>query len=165
MVQLSQLYVITGKTTALTTGNFVSKVISLLFNIPCRFVIAFLPWSKRLLILWLQSPSTVILELKKIKSVTFSTFSQSICYEVMGPDAIILVFWMLSFQTTISLSFNSHQEAFSSSLLSSMSGIICISEDFIFLGSTITVDGDCSHEIKRHLLLGRKAMTNLYQTC
>ena len=68
---------------------------------------------------------------------------------------------MLSFQTTISLSFNSHQEAFSSSLLSSLSGIICISEDFIFLGSTITVDGDCSHEIKRHLLLGRKAMTNL----
>ena len=92
MVQLSQLYVITGKTTALATGNFVSKVISLLFNIPCRFVIAFLPWSKRLLILWLQSPSTVILELKKIKSVTFSTFSPSISHEVMGLDATIFAF-------------------------------------------------------------------------
>ena len=118
MVQLSQLYMITGKTIALTIGTFVNKVISLLFNIHCRFVIAFLPRSQHLLILWLQSPSTVILELKKIKSVTFSTFPPFICHEVIGLDAIILVFWMLSFKTAISLSFHSHQEAFSSSLLS-----------------------------------------------
>jgi len=72
--------------------HFVGKVMSLLFNTLSRFVIAFLPSSKRLLISWLQSPSTVILEPKKIKSVTASTFSPSICHEVMGLDAMILVF-------------------------------------------------------------------------
>ena len=72
--------------------NKVSKVMSLLFNTLSRFVIAFLPRRKYLLILWLQSLSAVILECKKIKSVTASTFSISICHEVMGPDAMILVF-------------------------------------------------------------------------
>ena len=67
-------------------------MISLLFNVLSRFVIAFLPRSKRLLVSWLQSPSAVILEPKKIKSVTASTVSPSICHEVMGPDAMILVF-------------------------------------------------------------------------
>ena len=86
-----------------------------------RLVITFLPRSKRLSISWLQSPSAVILEPKKVKSDTVSTLSPSVCHEVMGPDAMI----------------------------------------FIFLGSKITADGGCSHEIKRHLLLGRKAVTNL----
>ena len=82
----------TGKTIALTRWNFVGKVMSLLFNMLSRFVIAFLPRSKRLLISWLQSLSTVILEPPKIKSVTVSIVSPSICYEGMGPDAMILVF-------------------------------------------------------------------------
>ena len=94
MVQLLHLYMTTGKTIALTRQTFVSKIMSLLFNMLCRFVIAFIPRSKHLLISWLQSPSTVILEPKKIKSVTISIVSPSICHEVMGPDAMILVFWM-----------------------------------------------------------------------
>ena len=82
----------TGKTIALTRRIFVGKVMSLFFNMLSRLVIAFLPRSKRLLISWLQSPSAVILEPKKIKSVTVSIVSPSICHEVMGPDAMILVF-------------------------------------------------------------------------
>ena len=92
MVQLSHPYRTAGKTTALTRWTLVSKVISLLFNTLSRSAIVFLPNSKHLLISWLQSPSAVILKPKKIKSVTASTFSVSICYEVMGPDAVILVF-------------------------------------------------------------------------
>ena len=75
----------TGKTIALTIWTFVGKVISLLFNTLSRFIIAFLPSSKCLLISWLQSPTAVILEPKKIKSVTVSIVSPSVCYEVMGP--------------------------------------------------------------------------------
>ena len=81
----------TGKTIALTRQTCVGEVMSLHFNMLSRLVIAFLPGSKHLLISWLQSPSTVILEPPKIKSVTVSTVSPSICYEVMGPDVIILV--------------------------------------------------------------------------
>ena len=80
-----------GKTTVLTIQTFVDKVMSLLSNMLSRLVIAFLPKSKHLLISWLQSPSEVILEPPKIKSVTVSTVSTSICHEVMGPDATILV--------------------------------------------------------------------------
>ena len=107
MVQLSHPYMTTGKTIALTRQAFVRKVISLLFNKLSRFVTAFIARSKCLLIswlqppsTWLQSPSTVILELKKIKSVTVSIISPSICHEVMGSDIIIFVFWMLSFKPT-----------------------------------------------------------------
>ena len=82
----------TGKTIALTRPTFVGKVMSLLFNMLPRLVIAFLPGSKCLLISWLQSPSAVILESKKIKSVTVSIVSPSICHEMMGLDAMILVF-------------------------------------------------------------------------
>ena len=82
----------TGKTTALTRWAFVGKVMSLLFNMLSRFIIAFLPRSKRLLISLLPSPYAVILEPKKIKSVTASVVSPSICHEVMGLDAIIFVF-------------------------------------------------------------------------
>ena len=92
MVQLSHPCMITGKTTALTRWTFVSKVMSLLFNMLSRFVIAFLPRSNHLLILWLQSPSAVIFEPKKIKSASVSTFFPSVCYEVTGPDTMILVF-------------------------------------------------------------------------
>ena len=92
MVQLSHPYMTTGKTIALTRQTFVGKVTSLLFNMLSRLVIAFLPRSKRLLISWLQSPSTVILEPQKIKSATVSFSSPSICHEVMEQDAMILVF-------------------------------------------------------------------------
>ena len=92
MVQLSHPYMATGKNIALIIWTFVSKVIFLLFNTLSRFVIAFLPRSKHLLISWLQLLSAGILELRKIKSVTASIFSPFICHEMMGLDAIILVF-------------------------------------------------------------------------
>ena len=82
----------TGKTIALTRLTFVDKVMSLLFNRLSRLVIAFLPRSKRLLISWLQSPFVVVLKTSKIKSLTVSIVSPSICHEMMGPDALILVF-------------------------------------------------------------------------
>ena len=92
MVQLSHPYMTTGKTIVLTLQSFGGKVISLLFDTLSRFIIAFLPRNKHLLISWLQSPSAVILEPKEIKSVTVSIVSPSICHEVMGPAAMILVF-------------------------------------------------------------------------
>ena len=91
MVQLSHLYMTIGKTITLTRWTFVSKVVFLLFNMLFRLIIAFLPRSKRLLISWLQPQSAVILEPKKIKSVTVSIVSPSICHEVMGPDAMNFV--------------------------------------------------------------------------
>ena len=91
IVQLSHPYKTTGKTIALTRWTFVGKVMSLLFNMLSRLVIAFLSRSKYLLISWLQSPSAVILEPQKIKFVTVSLVSPSICHEVMGPDAMIFV--------------------------------------------------------------------------
>ena len=102
----------TGKNIVLTLQTFVSKVISLLFNVLSKFVIVFLPKSKHLLISWLQSLSTVILETRKIKSVTASIFSPSICYEMLGPDARILVFFNVEFQASFfTLLFHPHQEA------------------------------------------------------
>ena len=92
IVQLSHLYMTTGKTIALTRRTFVDKVMSLLFNMLSRLVITFLPRSKHLLISWLQSPSAVIWEPPKLKSVTVSIVSPSICHEVMGPDTMILAF-------------------------------------------------------------------------
>ena len=110
-----------GKTIALTRQTFVGKVTSLLFNMLSRLVITFLPRNKRLLISWLQSPSSVILEPPKIKSDTVSTVSPSISHEVMGPDAMILVFWMLSFKPTSSLFyFTFIKRLFSSSSLSAI---------------------------------------------
>ena len=97
-VQLSHPYMTTGKTRALTRWTFVGKVMSLFFNMLSRLVITFLSRSKRLLISWLQSPSVVILEPTKIKSDTVSTVSPSISHEVLGPDTMILVFWMLDFR-------------------------------------------------------------------
>ena len=130
IVQFSHPYMTTGKTIALTKWTFVGKVMSLLFNMLSRFVIAFLPRGKHLLISWLQSLPTVILEPKKRKSVTASTFSPSICYEVMGLDAMILVFLMLCLKPAFSLSsIILIKRLFSSSSLSTLkSDIICISE-------------------------------------
>ena len=117
MVQLSHPYITTEKNITLTY-SLVSKVISLLFNMLSRFVIAFFPRSKCLLISWLQSPSAVTLEPKKIKSVTVSIVSPSIFQEVMGVDAMILVFWMLSFKPVFShSSFTLIKKLFSSSLI------------------------------------------------
>ena len=92
IVQLSHPHMTSGKTIALTRWTFVGKVMSLLFNMLSRLVITFLPGSKRLLISWLESPSAVILKPPKIKSVTVSIVSPSLCHEVMGPDAMVLVF-------------------------------------------------------------------------
>ena len=92
IVQLSHPYLSTGKTIALTRQTFVGQVMSLLFNVLSRLVIAFLPSAKHLFTSWLQLPSAVILEPPKIMSVTVSIVSLSICHEVMGPDAMILVF-------------------------------------------------------------------------
>ena len=97
MVQLSHPYMTTVKTIALIIWIFVSKVMSLLFNMLSRLVIAFLLRSKCLLFSWLQSPSAVILEPKKIESLTVSIVSPCICHEVMGPDAIIFVFLNVKF--------------------------------------------------------------------
>ena len=108
MVKISHPYKTTGKIIALTRWTLVVKVMSLVFNMLFRLVIAFLPRSKHLLISWLQSPYAVILEPRKIKSVTISIVSPSISYEVMGSDALILVFecWVLSqlFYSPLSLS-------------------------------------------------------------
>ena len=107
MIQLSHLYMSTGKTIALSTWTFVGKVTSLLFNMLCRLVMSFLPRSKCLLISWLQSPSAVILEPPPQKKINnLSLFHYFLIYFPWsdGPDAILLVFWMLSFKPTFSLS-------------------------------------------------------------
>ena len=120
-VQLSHPYMATRKTIVLTRWTFISKVMSLLFNMLSSSVIVFLPRSKCLLVSWLQSPSSVILEPKKIKSVTISIVSPSVCHEVMGLDAMILVFWILSFKPAFSCSsFTLIKRFFSSSSLSAI---------------------------------------------
>ena len=117
IVQLLNAYMTTGKTIALTRWTFVGKVMSLLFNKLSRLVITFLPRSKHLVISWLQSPSTVILEPRRIQSVTVSTVSPPIFHEVTG--CMIWVFWMLSFKQALSLSsFTLIKRFFSSSSLS-----------------------------------------------
>ena len=97
IVQLSHPYMITGKTIALIRWTFVGKVMCLLFNMTFRLVINFLPRSKCLLISWLQSPSEVILEPPKIKSVTVCTISPPVCHEMMGPDGTIVSFLNVEF--------------------------------------------------------------------
>ena len=129
MFQLSHPYMTTRKTIALTRWNFVGKVMSLFFNMLSRFVIAFLPRSKHLLISWLQSPFAVILEPPKIKTVTVSIVSPSICHDMTCLDAGILVFWMLSFKLTFSLStFTFIKRLFSSSAFCRKGGAFCVSE-------------------------------------
>ena len=121
ITQLTHPYMTTGKIIALARQAFVGKVMSLHFNMLSRLVITFLPRSKRLFISWLQSPSALILDSRKIKSVTVSTVSPSICHDMIGPDATILVSWMLSFKPTFSFSsFTLIKSLFSSSLLSAI---------------------------------------------
>ena len=121
MVQLSHPYMTTGKTTALTRWTFVGKVTSLLFNVLSSLVIAFLLRSKHLLTSWLQWPPAVILEPKKIKSLVVSIVSPSISQEVMELDAMIFVFWMLSYKPTFSFSsFTFIKRLFSSLSLSAI---------------------------------------------
>ena len=121
MVQHSHPYVTTVKTIAWTRWTFVGKVISLLFNMLSRLVTAFPPRSKCLLISWLQSPSAMILDPKKIKSLTVSIVSPSIWHKVMELDAMILVFCMLNFkQTFLFYSFTFNKWIISSSLLSAI---------------------------------------------
>ena len=130
IVQLSHPYVTAGKTIASTRRTFVGKVVSLLFNMLSRLVIAFLPRSKHLLISCLQSPSAMILKPPKIKSLTISIISLSICHEVMGPDAMIFVFWMMSFKPTFfTLYSHLHQEAFEFLFTFCHKGdVICVAE-------------------------------------
>ena len=135
-----------GKTIALTRRTSVGKVMSLLFNMLSKLVIAFLPRSKHLLISWLQSPSAVILEPKKIKSVTVSIVSPTICHEVMGPDAMILVFWMLSFKPNFSLSFFTFVKRLFSSFLPS--AIRVVSSAYLFW----KIANVSAHYRKRYLL-------------
>ena len=119
MVQLSHPYMTIGKIIALTRRTFIGRVMSLLFNMLSKFVIAFLQRNKHLLISWLQSPSAMILGPKKIKSVTVSVVSLSIYHKVMGPDAMIFIFWMLSFKSAFSFCcFTFIKRLFSSSSLS-----------------------------------------------
>ena len=123
-------HICTWKTIILTRWTFVGKVMSLLLNMMSRFVIAFLPKSNRLLISWLQSWFAMILEPKKIKFVTASTFSFSICHEAMGPEAMIFVFGMLSFKPAFSLSTFIFKEPLS---FSSFSAIRVVSSAYLKL--------------------------------
>ena len=123
IVQLSHPYMTSGKTITLTRWTFAGKVMSLLFNMLSRLVITFLPRSKRLFISWLQSLSAVVLEPPQIKSVILPIVSPSISHEVMGPDAMNLVFWMLSFKPAFSLSSFTFIKRLFSSLLSAISGV------------------------------------------
>ena len=130
MVWLSYPYMTIGKNhSPKTRQTFVGKVMSLLFNLLSRFVTAFLPRNKNLLISWLQSPSAVILEPRKIKSLTVSIVSNSICHEVMGPNAMILAFdcWALSqlFHSPLSPSSRDSLVLFT---FCHKGGLICISE-------------------------------------
>ena len=120
MVQLSYPNTTNGKTIALTIWTFISKMLSVLFNTLSRFVISIIPRSKCLLILWLQSPSALILEPKKVKSDTVSTFPPSVCHEVMGLDAMILGFVMLKFKPAFFPTLLAPQETFSSSSISAI---------------------------------------------
>ena len=147
IVQLSHSYMTTGKIIVLIIQNFVGKVMSLLFNRLSRFVVAFLPRSRHLLISWLQPLSTVILETKKVKYVIVSIVSPSICHEVMEPDAMMFgFFWILSFKPTFSLSpFTLIKKLFSSS---SLSDIIVVSSAYLklllFLPATLIPSGASS---------------------
>ena len=131
MVQLSHLYMTTENkqtNTALIMQTFVGKVMSLLFNMLSRFVISFLPRGECFLIFWQLSPSAVILEPNKRKSVTVSNFFPSIFHEVMGLGAVIFIFWMLSFKLAFSLSYFTFIKRIFNSSSCHKGGVICISE-------------------------------------
>ena len=141
----------TGKTIALIRQTFVGKVMSLLFNMLSRLVIAFLPRSNCLLISWLQSPSAVILEPPKIKSVIVSIVSPFICYEVMGLDAMILVFWMLNFKPTFSLSSLSFIKRLFSSSLSAIRVVSSVYLRLLIFLPSILIPARASSSLAFHM--------------
>ena len=146
--QLSYPYMTTGKTIALTRWIFIDKVMSFLFNMLSRLVIALLQRSKLPLISWLQSPSAVILEAKKMKSVTVSTASQSICCEMMGLDAMVLVFWMLNFKSTFPLSsFTFIKRLFRSSSLSAIRVVSSAYLRFFYISPAILIPACVSYSL------------------
>ena len=153
IVQLSHPYMTTGKTIALTRWTFVGKVMSLLFNMLSRFVFAFLSKSKHLSSSWLELPSAVILEPKKRKSVTVSIVSPSICHEVMGPDAMILVFWLLSFKLTFSLSsFTFIKRLFSSSSLLAIRVVSSLYLRLLIFLPAILIPACASSSLEFHMM-------------
>ena len=159
IVQLSHPYMTTGKIIALTRQTSVDKVMSLLFNMLSRLVITFLPISKCLLISWLQSPLAVILDPGKIKSATVSTVSPSICHEVMGLDAVILVFWTLSFKPTFALSsFIFINKLFGSSLFAIRVGSCVYLRLLIFLPEILSPA--CAFSIPEFLMMYSAYMLN-----
>ena len=157
IVQLSHPYMTTGKTIALTRRTFVGKVIYLLFSMLSRLIIAFLPRSKRLLTSWLQSPSAVILEPKKIKSVTISIVFPSICNEEMGLDAMTLVFWMLSYKSTFSLSSFTFIKRLLSSLLSAISVVWSAYLRLLIFLPAILIPAYASSSLAFHMMFCREA--------
>ena len=143
----------TGKIIVLSRQTFVRKVVSLLFNMLSRLVIAFLQRSKRLLVSWLQSPSAVILEPKKIKSLIVFIVSPSICHEVMGLDAMILVFWILSFKPAFSLSsFTFIKRLFSSSSLSAIRVMSSASLRLLIFPPAILIAACASSSLAFHIM-------------
>ena len=153
IVQLSHPYMTTGKIIALTRWTFVGKLVSLLFNMLSRLVITFLPRSKCLLMSWLQLPSAVILEPKKIKSLTVSIVSPSICHEVMWLDAMIIVFWILSFKPVFSLSsFTFIKRLFSSSSLSAIRVVSSVYLRLLIFLTTILILACASSSLAFHMI-------------
>ena len=144
---------------ALTRQTFAGKVTALLFNMLSRLVIAFLPRSYCLLILWLQSPFAVILEPKKIVCYCFHCFPVSICHEVMGPDAMILVFRMLSFKLSFSLSsFTFIKRLFSSSLLSAIRVVTSAYLRLLIFLLAILIPAWASSSLAFHMMYSAKKL-------
>ena len=161
MVQLLHPYMTIGKAIVSTIWIFIGKVISLLFNMLSWFVILFLPRSECLLISWLQSPVAVILEPKKIKSLTVSIVSPSIFHEVKGPGTMILLFWMLSFKPTFSLSsFTFIKRLFSSSLFSAVRVVSSAYLRFLVFLLAILIPACVSSSLAFHMIYSTYKLHN-----
>ena len=161
MIQLSHPCMTTGKTIDLTIWTFVSKVISLLFNMLSGLVTAFLLRSKCLLISWLQSPSMVIFGAQKIKSLTVYTVSPSICHEVMGQYAMIFILWMLSFKPTFSLSsFTFIKRFFSSKSLSAIRVVSSAYRKLLIFPPTILIPAYASSRPSFHIMYSSRKLIN-----
>ena len=143
----------TRKTISLTVWTFISKVMLLVFSMLSRFVTAFLSRSKHLLNSWLQSVSTVILEPKKIKSVTVSSVFPSICHKVMGPDAMIFIFWMLSFKPVFSLSyFTFIKRLFNFSSLSAIRVVLSAYLELLVFLLAVSIPAGASSSLAFHMM-------------
>ena len=155
IVQLSYLYTTTRKTIALTKQTFVGKVMSLLFNMLCRLVIVFLPRSKHILISWLQSPSSVILEPSKIVYHCFHCFP-FIYHVVMGPDTLISVFLILSFKPAFSLSSFTFKRLFNSSSFSAIRQVSSVYLSLLILLPAIMIPACASSGLAFHMMSAYK---------